>query len=125
MRAFAQMTPAQRASMIEDTRCVLREASAKAGHVLAEDPPLSTETQAWLERLQSALVDSACSSESYRSMDNAAFAAVRPDEADELRGRLDEFVQLRDVFPLYVSSAEEALPAVLRGLLRKVEASSA
>jgi hypothetical protein len=122
---FARMTPSHRAFAIETVRRKLYELSAKAGHSLAEDSPLSTSTAAWLRRLETALVDQDCSSLSYRQMDDAAFGSIPAAEADELRRRLDEFVQLRDVYPLEALSPEQALQPVLEEFLRRAEAREA
>lgn len=116
---FAEMSPARRAYAVEDYRHLLRRLCADGGHPLDADRPLSRETAALLSRLQCALVDSSCSTASYQALDKASFEAVADEEADELRRRLDQFVAIRDRFPLYAGSAEEALAPMVEKLRRR------
>jgi hypothetical protein len=113
---FATMTPARRAFMVEDTRFLLHRISAEHGFELTADAPLSKPTAAWLRRLQTSLVDHECSDEAFRQINLAALAAVPAEEVEELSRRRDLFAEVRDLTPHGATCAEEALPAVCRGL---------
>src|SRR6266513_869182 len=77
---LALKAPAARAFEVEAMRFEIR-------YTLFEDKPLCHKTTAWLRRLQTALVDEHCSTESYREIEKAGFEVIPAEEAEELRRR--------------------------------------
>ena len=116
---FCQATPAARAFAVENLRLTFARAAREHGVQWREDRPLSKEAKAWLRRLQTAFVDEDCSTFSASQMVEAAFAAVPAEEADELDWRIRGFVELRDVFPYWATTPEQALPSVVKTLVRR------
>src|SRR5205814_2053701 len=85
---FIELPVSYRVLAVESVRRRLYDLAEKVGHSLPEDPPLSTEAEAWLRRMRGALCDTQCTDCSIAEMETALRAALPEDEGNELGRRI-------------------------------------